>query len=247
MNKNLELKKLFEEWKKEQNREPLSSVNKTKVEGENITKNHFCEDGIINEKIFEKEKIKVLFISNEANDYDYTNSNNINSSRIKSFEDYYKTGIDDWGGKMRKRICALYKVIINNYHIEERDVAKNFAFMNLNKRGGKNTIGDGKHLEEYCKRYYKFIIKEIEIINPDIIVWLGAKTYDMNLHINYFGAKKEKDKIYLYLENKKVPILRVWHTSYWRANNKPMKCFKDKTIGKQATKMKEELEKYNIL
>ena len=187
-----------------------------------------------------------MFISNEANDKEYLDANDLGTSRIKSFEDYYESGIDNWGGKLRERVCALYKVITNNYKISEQEVALNFAFININKRGGDKDISNGEHIREYLRYYANEIKKEITIINPDIIVWLGCKTYDMNLHIECLGAEKTKGKVYLNINDKQIPILRMWHTSYYRARNKPMEIFENKITGKLAAKMKMELERYDI-
>ena len=47
-------------------------------------------------------------------------------------------------------------------------------------------------------------------------MWLGTKTYDIDLHIKYLGAKQIGDKIYFLIDDKQIPILRMWHTSYFR-------------------------------
>lgn len=246
--KTEQLNKLFKQWKQEQQNEDVNLVNRTKIKSNNITKDNFCKDGIIDENIFEKENIKVLFIANEANDDNYMATDNKYSSRVESFKEYHEKGKDVWKGKLRERTCALYKVITNNYCVSESEIACNFAFMNLNKRGGRNR--SGKHIEEYFKYYIKYIKKEIEIINPDIIVWLGTTTYDMNLHINYLGATKVDDKVYLNINNKQIPILRMCHTSraqFLPKSIQPDSNFSNIHLGKLSTKMKEELKRYHYI
>jgi len=251
--KTKQLKELFENWKKaqiEENEEHWQ--NKTRGNTTYISKRQFCEDGIINEDFFEKEPKKVLFISNEANDDYEAHRNRIETSRIKDFQEYYKDKEieNEWGGKLRERVCALYKVIIKDYDIPEHLVAEKFAFMNINKRGGGKNIADENwkrgyenHIEEYCKYYADYIKKEIEIIDPDIIIWLGAKSYDMNLHIKYLGAvKKEDGRVFI----NDIPVIRMWHTSYYRMKNKPMGKFENKILDKLGAKLDEELRRYNI-
>jgi len=109
-----------------------------------------------------------------------------------------------------------------------------------------HEVKNASHIEEYCKRYQDFIKREIEIINPDVVVWLGIKTYDMKLHIKYLGARCEKDKRYFIIERKKVPILRMWHTSYIYGYIKPLPGYSNKIIGKLCAKCLKELERYNI-
>lgn len=245
------LDRLFEEWQRKQESESDENFKKTKGKTTNITKSHFCKDGIICEEKFENEKVKVLFISNEANDDSYLAKDNNFTSRIESFNKYYENKKDNWRGKMRECICALYKVITENYQIAENLVAQNFAFINLNKRGGGKTIDDKNksrnHIEEYVEIYNNEIRKEIEIINPDIIVWLGIKTYEMNLHIKYLGAYIETEKVYMNIDNKKVPILKMCHTSRGHyLSCEPDLNFSNKKLGKLATEMKKELKRYGL-
>ena len=252
--KTEKLEILFNEWQiKQENESDDSFVNHTKGDAIYITKGHFCKDGIICEEKFENEKIKVLFISNEANDDSYSAKNSKITSRIESFNEYYnnKDVERGWGGKLRERICALYKVIIENYEIPENKVSQNFAFMNLNKRGGKNTIRDKNigrnHIEEYVDLYKDEIKKEIQIINPDIIVWLGVNTYNMNLHIKYLDAYIDDGKVYIDINDKKVPILKMYHTSRGRwLSCEPDSNFSNKILGRLATEMKNELKRYGL-
>lgn len=256
--KKEKLEKLFDEWQVHQMKESDEDFENTKGNTIYITKKHFCKDGIICEEKYEKEKIKILFITNEANDDSYDAKNNIITSRIKSFNDYYNDENVEkfWRGKMRTYICSLYKAIIEDYQIPTNKVAQNFAFMNLNKPGGGNNIKDdnykrGKrnHIEEYVKIYKKEIKNEIEIIDPDIIIWLSFETYDMNLHIKYLGAYEEEGKVFLDVKNKNVPILKLCHTSRARflSNNiHPDSNFHNRSIGKMVTMMREELNRYNL-
>lgn len=249
--KTEQLKELFDDWKKAQNIEEDEIFKNTKGDTKYVAKTTFCEDGIINEEIFEDRKqnpIKVLFISNESNsDEEHA------GSRVTAFNDYYnsKDKKDNWSGKLRERTCALYKVITNNYKVSEWEVARNFAFMNINKRAGNKTINDknnGKnHIEIYCEQYKCFIKREIDIIKPDIIVWMGIATYKMNLHKKYLGAI-EDEKGLVYINN--IPVLKIIHPGYAHFLSRkiePNKNFENKILGKLATKMEEELKRYNLI
>ena len=247
MSKSEQLSELFEQWRTEQENEPDESWRITKG-GKNITKKHFRSDGIINENYFEREKIKVLFISNEANDDEYSAKTNTNPSNICDYNKYYETGYDNWKGKMRERTSAIYKVIagygINN--ISDSDAAILYAVMDLNKRGGGPDVKGAMHIRAYCSYYRKYIQKEIEIINPDVVVWLGTKTYDMELHSKYLGAKKVGKKRYFNIGGKQVPILRMWHTSYYQGRIEPLQGYSNRTIGKLCAKCVEEMRRYGI-
>lgn len=237
--KTKQLNKLFDDWKEKQKNESEDKWSKMKGETQNVTKDSFCIDGIIDEETFEKQKIKVLFISNESNN----DIENAGGNRCYEFQKYYKDGIDDWGGKLKERVCALYGVICNNFEVPVNKVAKSFAFMNLNKRAGTKNVGNAEHIEEYVKEYKCYIKREIEIIDPDIIIWLGTKTFDMKLHTKYLGAFIKDGKVYL---NEKVPIVRMWHTSATKSKYRLLGKFENKNLDKLAAKLSDELESFNL-
>lgn len=140
----------------------------------------------------------------------------------------------------------LDRLGIGRMEMSDADAALHYAVMDLNKRGGGSDLKSAAHIEEYCKYYQNFIKREIEIINPDVVVWLGTKTYDMELHSKYLDAECEKDKRYFIIDHKKVPILRMWHTSYYRGHIEPLPGYSNRIVGKLCAKCLEELEKYNI-
>lgn len=238
------LEDLFEMWKEEQINESEGDWKITKGQTENIKKGTFCIDGIIDMDHYQKQNVKVLFITNEANADGYTKDKPAN--RICDFIEYYDRGQDCWRGKMRERICALYMTITGQFDVAPQTVAKDFAFMNLNKRGGTNYVKDGKHIDKYCSIYAPFIKREIELIDPDIIVWLGANTFDMDIHTKYLGAVKKKEKVFMVLHGEQVPIIRMWHTSATRINYRKSDKFDNKIIAKLAAKLADEMKKYYI-
>ena len=137
VSKSEQLEQLFIEWEFAQENEPNFSWERTRG-GKNITKNHFRRDGIIDEAVFSKEKRKVLFISNEANDDEYSARFNPKPNTVDDYQKYYETGYDDWLGKMRERTSAIYKVVaeIGINEMSDSDAAIHYAVMDLNKRGG---------------------------------------------------------------------------------------------------------------
>lgn len=214
--------------------------------GKNITKGHFRRDGIIDESCFAREDAKILFLSNEANDDGYSAKINAKPNTVEDYRAYYQTGRDDWLGKMRERTSALYKTIagIGIDEMSNSDAAIHYAVMDLNKRGGGSDVRSAAHIEEYCKVYGKYIRREIKIIDPDIVVWLGVKTYDMDLHRKYLGAQGEGDRRYFIIGQKRTPIFRMWHTSYYQGKVEPLPGHKNKVIGKLCAKCVEEMKRY---
>lgn len=100
---------------------------------------------------------------------------------------------------------------------------------------------------ELLMKLFSLRKKEIEIINPDVVVWLGVRTYDMDLHINFLSAKQIGDKIYFLIDDKQIPILRMWHTAYYQGKIEPLQGYTDRRIGKLCAKCREEMKRYNLI
>lgn len=189
--KTEQLEELFKKWQTKQNNEHEESLENTMLKDREIVQqDFFCADGIICEKQFETEEVKVLFIANEPNmeSEEYKKNKRdgeiipSKSSQIEDFIEYRKEQKDDWTGKLRQRICEIiYPAMMTEADIKSFpisggwDNALKIAFMNLNKRGGKGNVE--KHLKHYCAYYKDEIVREIQIIDPDIIIWLGKGSF----------------------------------------------------------------------
>ena len=249
MNRINQLNALFAEWRIKHSNESRESLAKT-MNGEHITKDFFEVDGIICEEAFEKEPKKVLFISAEANADEYNGKAGVEQTDYRNaYLDYFKSAHDDWGGKMRERICGMYKFLTKQSDKKLNEMANKFAVMDINKRGGKATIDKGKHLVEYTKVYKDFINREIRIINPDIVVLVGVNLCRLRI-VQELGCIEEKDKNYFDINGKKVPILLSFQTAnvqYQAKRYPPLEGCDNKAIGILCAKLKEEMIKYGLL
>lgn len=227
MTKTDSLNSLFDAWQK---RQKLLDPRGMQI--------RFIPDGIVDEPVFEKESKKVLFISNEANTK-YESHDSCTSDRRKDFLEFHGTGHDSWRGKMRLRMSELYKVIARCPDMPAKEAALHFAMMNLNKAGGTSST-DVERMRWYCSKFREEILEEI-----NIIAWCGHKTFF--LASEYFGAEGDKDgKYVLPMEKKKIPLLPIWHTSYFQGRIKPADGYADKTLGKQVAKLLLELNKHGL-
>lgn len=239
--KTLKLKKLFECWKEEQSNDSGEETCNSQ-DGYVVAVNSFYEDGIVNSVEYqnsEHNKPKVLFITNEVSidckqDNDEKNPGlkgkcenghlvgNNEGNTVCSFAKYINGEEQEtWSGKMRIKFGEMYRIMTEkNYKIESSfDVDKNkqalnkIAFMNLNKRGGFGNI-QGENFLKYIETYKDYIRREIEIINPDVIVWCACNTYkkymDAIFDDKYKNVWQQKG---LVLNKKEIPILRMWHPS----------------------------------
>lgn len=235
--KTEQLDELFKDWKQKLN----------ESENFNLYNDIFIKDGIVDCDTFERQKNKVLFISNEANigdefdleDDDIRNDFKIYNKRKK--DEYYNGKTKKWEtskGKMRERVCCLYQVIVNDCAEKSTpfEVFDRFAFMNLNKTGGGAKI-DHKIIL-FWEEFKEKIKREIDIISPDLIVWLGCNTFDMTSIRNGIGVKTCKGKYYY----NDIPVIRMWHTSYYQSKCKKYGKFDDEITDKLATKLHTELD-----
>lgn len=244
-----DLDQLFDFWTKAHTEESDSTWSQTRGSAHNITKEHFRRDGIIDTEIFEKEERKVLFISSEANDDEYSAKNTVKPNTIDDYIKYHCIRHDDWKGKMRERLAEIYKVLTHTKraNLENPDAVLHFAVMDINKRGGGALIGNDKHVENYCRIYASFIREEIEIISPDVVAIIGTNLFNANLHGKYLGAITENGKDFFMINGKKVPILSLWQTSYYQGRCDVAKGYEDnRIIGKQVSRTIQEMEKYGL-
>lgn len=200
------LEELFELWKEAQVEESDESYNSYRYG--KVDKTSFLPDGIIDEAAFSKVDKKVLFIAKEAN----WGGNNIDNEVNEKEDPFWLQGVVKKGWKktnFSKGIAMLYNAYISNNFAEtdeKHEPLINIAFMNLNKRGGYNYASFGT-LYGYTSKYSEFIAKQIEIINPDIIICCSdTVAYLINtfikahitvpeiisvFHPSYFGVEKK--------------------------------------------------------
>lgn len=151
MNKTKQLNILFAEW-------------------ENNTKEYnkkFVKDGIIDEILYEKTSPKILFITKEPNDPLQT-SWDFRELWKSEFSHSFTYRIAEWGGGITSDFKLTFDDLwddLKNLH----SMLHKIAFMNIKKIGGNGSSELNELLYHY-KLSKEYIVKEIEIINPEIII-----------------------------------------------------------------------------
>ena len=225
-----ELEDLFKIRQKAHICEDENSCNDTLPKGEEIidkiktgkyltiARDSFVKDGFIS-KDGNNNFNGILFILKEANVLNYgagrENAYEGEPYRDEQFDFYRKyvknEEIDNRSNQKEKmgRIAYYLENIKDNKKDKDIEIIKennNYkdsldraAFMNLNKRGGANKTNDGC-LYSYIRKYKKFIEKQIELIDPKIIICIGTYRYLHSIGIiNEHNEKKYFD---------------MWHTAY---------------------------------
>ena len=196
-NRSAELDELFEEWRERHESENCSS--------ENISKNNFIPDGIIDEASYMQSPKKILFIAKEA--ACFKKENTIEENFVIAQKDGFWCRRVAFGDAKAKKgrfppgLALLANAILNeNFETPQKNlsVLRYVAFMNINKRGGFTSCQT--NLDAYVEKYKDLIDREIRIISPDIIVCCGSGVRDCLSNVD---------------SCKSVPVLEVYHPSYW--------------------------------
>lgn len=198
---------LFNEWEKDDHCE------------------HFIRDGIVNANEWFEQKTKICFLLKEA----YTNEehfclNNWLNEDETCVKNTWKT-VSLWVDGIFKTDETNIPVYAESNALDRKarhDLIKKIAAVNIKKSDGKKR-SDWYNLAEYADRDKEKLKKQLEIINPDVIVC--GSTYDF-LRIIYgtkYDIEKKKvvndtgeipedktDKGYFITKDKKI-IIKYYH------------------------------------
>lgn len=192
-NRSAELEKLFDEWRKRHISEDYSNNE--------ISKNNFIPDGIIDEASYMQSPKKILFIAKEAACLKKGNTIEKNFETAQNDGFWCRRvvlGEEKRGTGFSSGLALLANAILNeNFETPEKDISalRYVAFMNINKRGGFTSCPG---LDAYVKKYKDLIDREIRIISPDIIVCCGMGVRDCLSGVD---------------SCKSLPVLEVYHPS----------------------------------
>jgi len=175
------LEELFKEWK-------LSVLEES---------DHFVEDGIVCEEKWLKSKQKILFILKETNGYKGSISELINTAvRTRPKSGLWKRptfhNIGRWIYGLLK--AKEQDIIYSEAHKFRKESLLSCAFMNIKKTTGGRTATES--VKENAKKYSKFIRRQIELLDPDIIVFGG--TYEIMKKYVFIEMENVSPRVYKY-------------------------------------------------
>ncbi len=214
-----QITELFEFWQEAQKMDEkydeatVCTKGKKTLISKYISKESFTLDGIIDEDGWGNAKYKVLYILPEANgklnygkEYkgkpvkvDVENGSNTfwmkNQVRKTELDKCIGRGIGRRIEKIQKKIYEILGVA--KVKETRRECLYEIAYMNINKRGGFNKLANApkgikNNFIDYARRYAQFIKREIEIINPQYIVYCGFVTQLGEDILNIFKLEKVK-------------------------------------------------------
>lgn len=153
------------------------------------------------EKYFEKNKNNEI-IPTKKKEIEKRNKN----AKRKNYYYFF----DNKPVKQKEKIARIAEYVIDNKKITDNyeileNALKQVAVMNFNKSGGDST-SDKDYFLKYCKRFSNNICKEINIINPDLIILVGGRSYREQL-------EQENNNIKEILEHNNRKVIELVHTS----------------------------------
>ena len=202
------LPELFYAWKQKHNSDTDTNTFPKDKNGNSPDlkdfRDSFCRDGVtsLTERVpIEVDpKVHILFILKEADVKD--DEGNLQ----RETGDYF------WFNCSRKYPRTRYGNAIKFYMDKlNEDTNQRFGYMNLNKRGGYGQTNPSS-LKSYVDEYRCFIKRQIEIMNPDIVVCCGCFGNVMNVFEKSITGKKQRIK----LKDKDVWFYDVYHPAYSR-------------------------------
>lgn len=193
MKKNELLDKLFQEWV-QKNPEYLKI---------------FKKDGIINEAKYNNANTRILFIAKEANDKGTQKRGDFREWWSETFRYQFSIRLGEWAHGI------LYDFpnysTVSKY--DKREALHSVAFMNLKKSGG-TAYANYSRIEECIQAEADLIRREVEIIDPKIIVGCFAckEWWQIFLPEVKFSAKTIDGVLVGNWRN--VQIIDFFHPSY---------------------------------
>ncbi len=193
MNKKTQLESLFDRW---ENSDP-NYLGK------------FVRDGMIHDIEYETPGVKILFLVKEANDIEQSKfdlAEVLNTNLTKNFG--YRMAEWSFG------ILNDFPVLSSARSSEDfhESLKKSSAVMNLKKIGGASK-SDPKEIHLFAKKDKIFILEEIKILEPNIIV---GGVGDSDIWKVLFEDIKLKDSGYDIKVGKcgQMKIIDFYHPSY---------------------------------
>lgn len=156
----------------------------------------FVRDGIVDVVEYLKAPIKILWILKEANSEKHNDLGNDMRPCLKTLNDENNNIHPDWRYTWRAIAYAMYGVfedvnykdipLMNGNASEVVKHMSKIAHINVKKYGGGSNA-KYKPIQNFYNQYKDLIHEQIEIINPDVLIFGGTFGYFANV---YFEGKK---------------------------------------------------------
>lgn len=137
---------------------------------------HFVTGGVVDEDMFDSSEVKILFILKEVNDIDQKEDWSLVQliqDQIEAMKFYriWKT-VGLWSFGLQQGF-PHYQTLNYREDLKIADGLREIAITNLKKSGG-GGISNYEEIREHARKNKELWVKEIEIIEPDVIICGGT-------------------------------------------------------------------------
>jgi hypothetical protein len=160
------IRAVFELKEMETKTEKLDQLFKVWEDDISAYKGKFIKDGIINEPLYDNALRKILFIEKEPNDPNQE-SWDFREWWNKEVVFPFSYRIAEWSYGLLNDFPSYDTIWATDN--APQNVIKQIAFINIKKSGGSGN-SSYEELMEHVKQNHKYLLEEIMIINPEIIV-----------------------------------------------------------------------------
>lgn len=209
-NYNAQLDELFKEWEaaSQQNGHAITSKDSLmRMRGQDVN------------ELWDKADRRVMFL---LKDQPKGGGDDIrNWLTLPDDNKYAKINREASPSFLKRLACLLYSFTYGNtehWDFDMNEVVKcfletPFALVETKKQSGGNSVSD-KEMTYYINQYKDFLLREIEILNPNIIVCCGGPQHHFALNTLYSPDSLETiDKNVHYDRQKNVVIIYAGHPS----------------------------------
>jgi hypothetical protein len=93
------------------------------------------------------------------------------------------------------------------------------------------------------------MVSKSEQLEQLFIEWEYAQENEPNFSWEQTRGGKNITKSHFrrLINDKQIPILRMWHTSYYQGRIEPLRGYANRIIGKLCAKCREEMERYHLI
>lgn len=179
----------------------------------------------IDEEKYTNADINVLIIGQETNDWGHIFNSNFDET-IEIYDDFFNSGhaLENYGGQFWNGVNRFHDLLAKKFP----DKKINLTWNNVVKIGaaGRNQNHPKEYIYNIEKNNFNVLPDEIEILNPDIILFVSGPYYDSNIEdklkdIEFvkvddeFPIRRLSKIKYRQYQN----IFRTYHPNYlWRNN-----------------------------
>ncbi|WP_034893729.1 uracil-DNA glycosylase family protein [Gillisia sp. Hel_I_29] len=172
---------------------------------------------------YRNSDIKVMFCGQEPNTWGGELKNSISKIQLY-YQDFFLSNYcyDKYGGQFWNGVNRLRELIYNKFPGKSID----FIWNDIVKVGKRDGLGlPPRYIEEVELKYFKVIREEVEILKPDVIIFMSGPNYDWFIkqqfgEVNFISVDKFTERQIVKIDIPGVSsAYRTYHPNYlWRNN-----------------------------